>query len=224
MRDTPRRGVRAAAPVRGRSPSTANKQQQRTESTRRALIAAGRRIFARDGFEACRIEDIAAAAGYTRGAFYAHFRTKEDLFFALFEQESARRVEQLRHLIEGAPDAAAKFSALRAFYVDLIGDRQWAMLVLEFKLFAVRHPALRPKLAATLRKVRASLRLESVDQKCDAPKKAALEAVLSALTLEHAYDPLRIPRDEAMEILGGLFDVLVRGADGQRETGPDERG
>jgi AcrR family transcriptional regulator len=55
-----------------------NKHQQKTEETRRKLLAAALRIFARDGFERSRLEDIAAEAGYTRGAFYANFATKED--------------------------------------------------------------------------------------------------------------------------------------------------
>ena len=54
-----------------------NKHQRRTEETRRKLLAAGLRVFARDGFEASRLEDIAAEAGHTRGAFYANFATKE---------------------------------------------------------------------------------------------------------------------------------------------------
>ncbi len=202
MRDTRPRA--AAAPP--------NKHQQRTAATRRALLEAARRIFARDGFEACRIEDIAAAAGHTRGAFYAHFRAKEDLFFAIFEQEAGRRVDAIRRLLEQRADARSRLAALRAFYVDLLTDRQWAMLVLEFKLFAVRHPSLRPKLAATHRKLRAALRVEGLNATGDEPKKAALEAVLSSLALEHAYDALRISREDATVILGLLFDALVPGA------------
>ncbi|HUE01503.1 MAG TPA: TetR family transcriptional regulator, partial [Bryobacteraceae bacterium] len=71
-----------------KAPAPCNKHQQRTAATRQALLDAARRIFVRDGFAAARIEDVAAATGHTRGAFYAHFHTKEDLFFALFEQEA----------------------------------------------------------------------------------------------------------------------------------------
>src|SRR5579883_130645 len=115
MRVTHPRGTRAAASPRTTAVRPPNKHQQKTAATRHALLAAARRIFARDGFEACRIEDIAAAAGYTRGAFYAHFRAKEDLFFAIFEQEARRRIEQMRALLEGAADP---IPALRSFYVD----------------------------------------------------------------------------------------------------------
>jgi AcrR family transcriptional regulator len=211
MGDTPQaRRTRAAARAAAVSPA-ANKHQQRTAATRRALLDSARRIFARDGFEACRIEDIAAATGHTRGAFYAHFPTKEDLFFAIFEREAGRRVEEIRRLLERCGTTAERLAALRGFYVDRMSDRQWTMLLLEFKLFSLRHPRLRPKLAATHRKLRASLRLESVDKACDEPKKAALEAVLSGIALEHAYDPLRIPKAQAAGILELLFDALVHG-------------
>lgn len=190
-----------------------NKHQRKTEATRRSLISSARRIFVRDGFEACRIEDIAAAARHTRGAFYAHFESKEDLFFAVLEQEAQRRVEQLRALLEPLHQDAEKLLALRDHFVNRVADRQWTMLVLEFKLFALRRPRLRPRLAAMHRKVRASLKLEGklegVWDLWDEPRKAALEAILAGFTLEHGYDPDRLPRADATTLLGVLFDALL---------------
>src|SRR5689334_14386723 len=129
------------------------KHQRRTEATRRALLDAARRIFARDGFEASRIEDIAAATGHTRGALYAHFSSKEDLFFALFEQEAGDRLRELKSVLERRPDAQKRLTELRKFYVARVADRQWVMLSLEFKLFALRHPRLRARLARTHRRI-----------------------------------------------------------------------
>jgi len=186
-----------------------NKHQQRTEATRRKLIASARRIFARDGFEACRIEDVAADTGHTRGAFYANFHTKEDLFFALLEQEALRRVDRIGAILARCETAAQRRAELRKFYVSRLTDRIWAMLMVEFKLFAVRHPRLRPKLAATHRRIRASFKLEGIDEDWNELKKAALEAMLAGFSLEHAYDPLRLPRGQAQQVLGTLFDALV---------------
>jgi AcrR family transcriptional regulator len=187
-----------------------SKHQQRTESTRRALIDSARVIFVRDGFEACRIEDIAAATGHTRGAFYAHFESKEDLFFALLEQEAGRRLERLRSILALSKTDEDKLSALRDYFVSRISDRQWTMLTLEFKLFALRRPRLRPRLAATHRRVRASLKLEGIEKISDEPTKAALEAILAGFTLEHAYDPERLPKGDATKLLALLFDALLR--------------
>ena len=208
--DTPPAG--RAAPAGRRRPSgkrAPNKHQLRTEATRRGLLDSARRIFARDGFEACRIEDVAAATGHTRGAFYAHFRTKEDLFFALWVQEAEARVQQIRAALEKCRTDGQRLAALREFFISRLTDHRWAMLMMEFKLFAVRHPELRPRLAATHRRIRASLRIEGLAISCDEVKKAALEAILAGFSLEYAYDPLRLPRVQARQLLGALFDALV---------------
>ena len=195
------------------------KHQQRTEATRRALLDAARRIFARDGFEATRIEDIAGATGHTRGAFYAHFSSKEDLFFALFEQEAGDRLRGLRAVMERCPNTAGRLRALRKFYVGRVSDRQWVMLALEFKLFALRHPRLRARLARTHRRIRASLKLEIISKlipglmnssrESQEVRRVALEAVLNGLVLEHAYDPETISQAQATTVLGRMFDFLM---------------
>jgi len=204
------------------SPREQTKHQLKTEATRRALLNASRRIFARDGFEASRIEDIAGATGHTRGAFYAHFNNKEDLFFALFEQEAGDRLRGLRSVLEGCPDSQARLRALRKFYVGRVSDRQWVMLALEFKLFALRHPKLRARLARTHRRIRESLKLELIGKlipelmkerrESREMRRVALEAVLNGLVLEHAYDPETISQAQATTVLGRMFDVLMAAA------------
>src|SRR5579864_741225 len=90
-----------------------NKHQRKTVATRLALLESARRVFASQGFEASRIEDIAGATGHTRGAFYAHFSSKEDLFFALLEQESSDRLRELRCMLEQCPDAKSRLQEMR---------------------------------------------------------------------------------------------------------------
>lgn len=193
-----------------------NKHQQKTEETRRALLAAGRQIFARDGFEACRIEDIAAAAGHTRGAFYANFKAKEELFFALLYEEAERHSRQIRAMLSHCETLDARLTAMRQYYVNSMADRTWGMLMLEFKLFAVRHPRLRPKLAATHRRIRASMKLEDLQELLGLskrnfePARAALEALLTGFFLQQAYDPQLLSKHAAARFLSALFDFLVR--------------
>lgn len=200
-------------------PREPTKHQQRTEATRRALLDAAKRIFTRDGFEASRIEDIAGDTGHTRGAFYAHFKTKEDLFFALFEQESGERLLGLRSALERCSSSAARVRELRKFYVGRASDRQWVMLALEFKLFALRHPKLRARLARTHRRIRESLKLNMIGnmipelmhdgRESREVRRVALEAVLNGLVLEQAYDPETISKAQATAVLGRMFDVLM---------------
>ncbi len=61
--------------------------QERSQRTREKLLAAARIIFSRDGFELTRLDDIAKLVGKSRGAFYAHFENKEDIFFSVFEDD-----------------------------------------------------------------------------------------------------------------------------------------
>jgi AcrR family transcriptional regulator len=196
-----------------------NKHQQRTEETYRKLIAAGLRIFARDGFEASRIEDIAAEAGHTRGAFYANFDTKEDLFFALLEQQAAERVGRMQAILDKVQTRDEALQALRKFYLERAGDRQWVLMTLEFKLFALRHGNPRAKWAAIHQRIRASLKLESMEKLLGynerSPgatrlKKVVCEVMLSGLVLEHAYDPKRVSQEETVALLGQFFDLMVK--------------
>src|SRR5260370_39615254 len=90
-----------------------SRQAERTEATRRKLLAAAERIFARDGFEAARLEDIAAGAGYTRGAFYANYGGKEEIFFALLEQWVRQRIDSVTAVHPGAQRPPQEPGAVR---------------------------------------------------------------------------------------------------------------
>jgi AcrR family transcriptional regulator len=130
-----------------RSPAAAKKQDRAIE-TRRRLTDAARQIFARDGFEFARVEDIAAAAGKTRGAFYANFKDKEDVFFAIFEEDLSRDREQVSLQLSEASCAEERINALARHFGAVIKDRARMMLALEFKQYAVRHPRRQKRLAA----------------------------------------------------------------------------
>lgn len=74
--------------------SAARTQEERRAATRAALIAAGRKLFARDGYEAVSSEALVAEAGVTRGALYHHFDGKRGLFAEVFEQVEAELVSR----------------------------------------------------------------------------------------------------------------------------------
>jgi AcrR family transcriptional regulator len=195
----------------------ANKHQQKTAATRRKLLAAALRVFARDGFEAARIEDIAAESGHTRGAFYANFDTKEDLFFALLEKNTSERLMDLQRRLEECDSLPDRMRIMRAFYLERATDRTSMLLTLEFKLFALRHPKMRARLAAAHRRIRASLKYEALakllpsrhpDEQTELDK-VLLEVVLTGLVLEHAYDPKRISAKQTVDTLGRAFDLLI---------------
>jgi AcrR family transcriptional regulator len=186
-------------------------------------LNAAAKVFSKVGFEAARLEDIAKEAGHTRGAFYAHFSRKEDLFFALLEQKAYQHLRTIQMIVEEHPDGNERIQRFREYYASLAANPNWSMLMLEFKLFAARHPKLRDKLAARHRQIRASFKSGGVNwpQVCrisdgaeaeDSTARIALEALLHGITLESAYDPFVLPKERAARMLGDIFDLLIGSA------------
>jgi AcrR family transcriptional regulator len=203
-------------------------QAGRTAATRRKLIAAAARIFARDGFEAARLEDIAALAGYTRGALYANFHDKEDLFFALLEEWIGQRVSELDDLLRKGPrNSKERLTTLRSYYAQCAKDRRLVLLSLEFTLYAIRHPAAHARLRTRKRRLRAHgvelIRSISRTNRRAAPASstrrllpvsaraatAALGAFSNALLLEHVVDPKTVTETDVRHLLGVFFDALL---------------
>jgi AcrR family transcriptional regulator len=204
-----------------KKPTRSSGQQNRTELTRSLLIQSAEKIFARDGFEAARLEEIAADAGYTRGAFYANFKDKEDLFFALLETEIASRIEKVRLQVDASRTPAAKLKALRSYLLDMSLDRRWSLLALEFKLFAVRHPGVKSRLAAMNRRFVSSRVqiLQGVMEGLgrDLPTSAnavgiSLSTLANGLAVEHMLDRTVMPEDDVKKIIGTFFDSLTAAA------------
>jgi AcrR family transcriptional regulator len=212
----PARGKRS----RGR-PSLAarsrTRQAERTRSTRRKLLDAAKRIFAQDGFEAARLEDIAAGAGYTRGAFYAHFKSKEDIFFALFEEWVRERIESFASIVRRHSDPVEKLMALRTHYAELATDRRLVLISMEFKLFALRHPEAHNRLRSRHRRIRASFSqlfseiMNALGKTIPIAYPAAsacLGAVSQGLLLEHLLDLKTLSDGDVRQVLGLFFDSI----------------
>ena len=196
-----------------------NKHQLKTQAMKLRLLKAARKVFTRDGFEAARIDDIAAAAGHTRGAFYAHFKTKEDLFLALIEQEISLHSGLIRKKLQLCANEPERLDVMRQYYASRVTDREFSILLLEFKLYALRHPRLRKRLAEAHRQIRHIVKLDLEELLPSAfrgkpdvheMKRVALEALLNGLILESAYDPERISETQVKALLGEAFDLFQK--------------
>ncbi len=125
---------------------TTSKQQLRTQETQSRLLAAAEEVFLRDGYEAAQLDEIAARADRSKGAVYTHFKSKEDLFLALFEHRTTSYIDRLVSSLRKCTGRKQSLEAFREFYVSLVHDRTWPLLTLEFKLFALRHPESKERL------------------------------------------------------------------------------
>lgn len=115
--------------------------RRRREVTVERLLDAALQTFAEQGFAAASVEDVCSRGGFTRGAFYSSFRTKDELFEALMAREVERDLARVAELLTGLADepdplAAAVDRVLGAFRCD----RTWALVVTEYTLHAARHP------------------------------------------------------------------------------------
>ncbi|MEV0414239.1 TetR/AcrR family transcriptional regulator [Streptomyces sp. NPDC050448] len=118
---------------------------RRRAHTRERLLDAAERVLVERGYTKTTIEHMCAAAGYTRGAFYSSFESKQDLVLALFDRHSGHRLDQLERLLhDPAPGAARRIGEL-LLAVDP-GERNWILLFLEFRLDAARSPELSARL------------------------------------------------------------------------------
>src|SRR3954451_5362277 len=146
----------------------ANSRARQKAATREALLAAGRTVFVRDGYQRASLDRVAAEAGFTKGAVYGNFATKADLFLAIYEQRSAARAE----LIAGAAAASSDLEDLRRRMVAdwrhvVERERGWALLLIEFWVQAAREPKLRGRLREAHMQIREAITaaLETVAQR-----------------------------------------------------------
>ncbi|WP_195911160.1 TetR/AcrR family transcriptional regulator [Streptomyces kaniharaensis] len=131
--------------------AAAPRPTRRRVHTRARLLAAASQLFLTVGFARTSIEDVCAAAGYTRGAFYSNFGSKEDLLLALFDDQAADRMAELEALAVACEALAPQERARRLVEALLRVDPAetgWILLFLEFRLVAARTEGLAERVAA----------------------------------------------------------------------------
>ena len=197
-----------------------SKHQERTEATQKKLLRAAEGIFTRDGFANAGLEQIAEAAGYTRGAIYAHYKSKEDLFLALFEQRVKTKMALFREHLQEPGSQEERLRKFRKLLVSIACDKSWAILILEFKLFALRQP----KLKARMRRIHAMLHATtgqdflrmlfgdvSVGQKRLIERRMSLvNSIVSAAALDSHFKPELLSGKDLEEVLAEFLDAVVR--------------
>ncbi|MGH8982721.1 MAG: TetR family transcriptional regulator [Acidimicrobiia bacterium] len=165
--------------------------ERRRAMTRQHLLEAAAMVFARDGFQGSSLDDIAATAGFTKGAVYSNFKNKDDLFLAVLEEHFECQHAAMRRALEPGTDSQEVWMPRIASAVrEAMWDDNWAMLFLEFVLYAARNPQARSKLADWMHRS-----LRRVEQ-------------LIAQEYDAAGAPPPYPPADLAIISGSLFDGL----------------
>jgi len=130
---TGRQSAEGESPVRG---------QRRRAATRARLLDGALEVIAERGFHGASVEDICEAAGFTRGAFYSNFASKDELVLALFEASTDRLLEGIDALLrEYGDEPRSLLDAVLSMLDETVPDqRRWHLVSTEFALHALRDP------------------------------------------------------------------------------------
>jgi len=198
---------------------TLSKQQLRTTETRARILDAAEEVFARDGYENAQLDEIGARAGRSKGAVYTHFKNKEDLFLALYENRNRAYHDRLVSAIKKCTSQKQSLWAFRDFWVGIAHDRTWPILTLEFKLFAFRHPEAITRFRKVLDTSKSQTDDAAYKQLFGHLKRSqkrendlsllALGPINSGLILEGQIEPDVLTEKALRRILGRIFDALI---------------
>lgn len=143
--------------------------------TRERLLAAAERVFARHGYGGASIDLISAEAGYSKGAIYSNFESKEEVFLELARVYMERRMTELENIVGGEPSKLA--GALSQWLQTMQVDGDCLMLVTELQLQARRSPVFAEQYYA-------------LQQKQTRAMATVLERFFKALDLSMPIDPI----------------------------------
>lgn len=106
--------------------------------TRERLLVAARQVFARHGFGGASVDMIAAEAGYSKGAIYSNFETKEAILFELLERYAEEQFADFRAIMQLDPKATR--DAVNLWLDKMNADMDWDVVTMELQLHARRNP------------------------------------------------------------------------------------
>lgn len=192
-------------------------RQESRAQTRERLLEAAARIFSQRGFDAASVDEIAEEAGFSKGAVYSNFASKEELFMTLLDQHLAAEFQSIasRFTEQGQQDENARTQINQSFPAHLEEQRTWNLLSIEFFLYALRHPKIQQQLAERYRMARAELTrllqktFEDQHQQQHALPAEYISWVLlglgTGLSLQAYVEPGAMPADLYSKVVGQLL-------------------
>jgi AcrR family transcriptional regulator len=210
-------------------PKPPTREQKRAE-TRARLLEGARAVFARRGYHAATVDEVAQEAGFTTGALYSNFKGKEDLFLAVVEDMIAREVREYTEIFEGGTTLDERSRGGADRWMELLAEEpDYFTLYIEMWSAANRDPALAAKLAERHAAMRdASARMiaaGAADLGVEARPEdfQLLATVVSALGDGLAMQKLLTPDAIPDELFGDTLAVLFRAlAEAAAQTPIDE--
>jgi len=189
---------------------------QRSDETRAALVRSACKLICALGMQGASIDRIAAEAGYTKGAFYVHFASKEDMFLALLDEHFDAELARLDAVLQGAGEPAVEARrAAEGFLARIEADPEWRRLYQELANHAARNESFRERFADRQRALR--VRMAEVFERWAAdlgakPSLPAADVAAMTMCMADGYLLNRIIDPELEEgLYGTMFEVFVHG-------------
>jgi AcrR family transcriptional regulator len=188
------------------------------DDTCEKLFEAAARVFEEQGIGGASIEAIAAAAGFSRGAFYSNFKSKDELIIAMLEDHVAQTVRRNLDLLARHKSAEDFIDALRTMdrsRHDPLGRSP--LLHMEMILFVARAEKRRPELAKRLRARRKLIAqiVETTSKNSGSTRRldpawagAILLALEDGFRLHRLIDPETTPADSFLRAIGDLRKAI----------------
>ena len=180
-------------------------------------MASAAAVFSDRGMEGASIDEVAEHAGFTKGAFYANFESKEQLFLAMLEANFADRLEEIDRALgtEEEPEAQARRAGLD-FHRFLEFSEEWERLFFEFAAYASRSEEFRAELVARYRMLRdrvAQMMARRAEEIGVEPPVEMDEltlmtfAMANGVALERLLEPEAVPHD----LYGSMLEIFFIG-------------
>lgn len=189
------------------------------EEVRRRLLAAGAAIFAEHGYDDTRLEDVAKAAGFTKGAVYSNFGGKQELFGAILTERAEAERAAVTEGVRATEDAdAAIRQAARHVAQRITGDTERGRLGLEVAARATRDEQVRAVVAPMRRSQReaaaeaiAEAAAQTGSHLAATPELAGLivHCLTNGLSMEHLADPEAVGADTVEQALATVLALLT---------------
>jgi AcrR family transcriptional regulator len=134
--------------------SRALSRKEKQEKTRSSLLSSAAKLICRKGITEASVDDIATDAGYTKGAFYANFKSKEEMFLVMLDKAYGEELERLEAHLSGEAHVEEVRRSAEDFMKYVRSDPEWPRLYFEFVAYAARNPEFREELATRNRAMR----------------------------------------------------------------------
>ena len=129
--------------IRASKPRIRLTRVENKAKTRARLIEVGRAHFLKYGIAGTVMEDVAEEAGFSRGAVYANFKTKADLFLAVFDGELELKTSHYLEILKSAQTRQQRVARLRQAFIDNCTDPVWILIRTEFEMNSLSNSPLR---------------------------------------------------------------------------------